>query len=373
MAGYPPTEMWVIIRGFEGANLVHDAFSAERGAREVGKPAAVGKGWWCITAIADYPISAAAEEAVRSARAALVCCGDGAEVAAIDLYEDGAANKLVAGHPFDQLGDMFARAETSPALASWSVRNAPRPLTNRAAHRFWADLEGASGREICEALVQRLGRRTAKRFKPWQLLGECTGAFPPPRDLTFAGEIRVDWDTTRFVVGFGDGFVGAWDRDAPEQPMIRWRLSPQSSGLVHEFLVERVFRPIIQSTELSGDRFWAPLQGYREAPAAVAHWRLDRAAMSVILAMDPPVTESVSQPGTVALSTVAIERYGLAREGTILPIGVTLFQPLASVDDVTWAATVVVWGSISGNWQQVPDHVERSLEGTVRWVRSRTM
>jgi hypothetical protein len=37
-----------------------------------------------------------------------------------------------------------------------------------------------------------------------------------------SGTLRIDWDTSRFVAGTGNGFIGIWDRRNPGPPMLRF-------------------------------------------------------------------------------------------------------------------------------------------------------
>jgi hypothetical protein len=59
------------------------------------------------------------------------------------------------------------------------------------------------------------------------LLGQPTGDLPGEAMMLILGKTRIgrthlDFSTTRYVAGYGNGFTGVWDRRSPAHPIRRF-------------------------------------------------------------------------------------------------------------------------------------------------------
>ena len=118
------------------------------------------------------------------------------------------------------------------------------------------------------SLPIRIGKavKTTKRRRPTlaSIAASDLGGYLQPLgymvEETYIGRKAIPWRELRYVPGLGEGFIGIWDREAPEAPITRFAISRRGDARLTEAL-ERLQTP--RKVELLGANglggFVAPL------------------------------------------------------------------------------------------------------------------
>lgn len=144
---------------------------------------------------------------------------------------------------FDRLNDQ--RDRPSSLFVDWArtlgFDVSPRVVEDIVGHEWTFAEDGV------QALVELVGLR--------DLLGQPTGDLPGEARMLILGKTRIgrthlDFSTTRYVAGYGNGFTGVWDRRSPAHPIRRFE-----PGQV-ELAVRTAFE--MEASRPKGDRGGAP-------------------------------------------------------------------------------------------------------------------
>jgi hypothetical protein len=364
VSGPTGNESILVLKDSDSADALQ-RWLAETESAPPQRPIPVGAGWWMLKADLSPDLDEDLLDLLRRAPAALLAQGGPAEVGRVIVFERGRYPvDLAWGELASVMPQGTPLVEQSEELIDWSARNAPKPLTKRRAALFWRRLEGASGTEFVEALIGLLGWKLPRPHQAPDL-GEFQGFIEGDGHFPIVGEEHVNWEQVRWVLGFGEGFYGLWDRERPDRPIGRWPRTfegRQQARAEQRRLFDDV---IIQQTKLPGERSWIRLPDRWPGSALLVHLAPARYA-SLFLTSDPPRTWAVTKPGRAVISSGMAGRVGLEIPS---PRTSMVEYPLNNMTELQRIAPAFVFGETVGDWHAVPDSVPRGLLETVSWVR----
>jgi hypothetical protein len=315
--------------------------------------------WVHSRCLLPWPIPIGLRDVLGAADDAVVMVGGAVSGIYVEIWNDGAIE--VSG--VTGLDDSAERAVLE-RVARHLVTIARTPIDEATVLAMLRDATDAKGRDVMDALADQLGFRTFSDRDAWRYLGECVRLQSAMLPTEF-GVARVDWDAERFVLGRGAGFVGLWDRLAPDAPIRRWRDDDDAWFFAaRSALTELVVTPILRSYRLGGERVWAPAKAPCE-PTVYYHY--SRHSFEVLIARDLPVTLAAASSANVVVNESLARDAGLEAAFGMPNTGWASVR-LGSARDARVLASSVVRGALEHDWMPVPDDVAPTLDATNAWV-----
>jgi hypothetical protein len=196
-------------------------------------------------------------------------------------------------------------------------------------------------------------------------------------------ERDITYRDTRYVLGLGDGFVGIWDRRAPDAPIERFRTDVYGEDAAQKRVYELLFEDLLAAKSTPGLRLYLPPRPPEvirlELPPGVRPRGMSRQMKEIWDAVAE--TESYSQTSGRPWLIVEEEDDAVWRvvmdftgSGTFYLYSVGGFgEELACrgrFDTVEAAqAYAAQTDKVEGDWREVPATVPRSLLAVLRWAQ----
>lgn len=320
-----------------------------------------GAGWWLVTADVSAPPPAAVTAVAAESGGPCLLLSLGRDVGTwqVDLWAGSGRLTLVV-----------PREQTSADLADW-VR-AHHPGKRASSEVLWRDRDArqqaAAHRvdDLSASWLARHGWRLHRGYDTARMLGGCLADAVGLQHRN-VGETRVPWSAVRWATGYGEGFYGLWDRDAPDQPVMTWPRDAAGHRAVGAEQFRRVQAPLLAGTRLDGARWWAPTHNDQDPSGRMmVHLSAPPRRMSIVVATDPPVTTVLSRPGRMTLYRQQAQGMGLP-----VPDNANMIEvPLRDARQACTIAEAVFSSSSIQSWRHVPDNVPRAFLATVEWVRA---
>ena len=303
-------------------------------------------------------------EKLTKVPAALVVYGPSGDAGVILLAEGGAVTHVPFGAGVELLRNPGQTVSAAEALASWSQRFTSHALSVASARRLLRDLNIRKDDAASDLVLRRLRLRTGKPRRPRLPYGQMRALADPAARPQHVGDELVDWNSERWLLGFGDDdegwFAGIWDRDHPESPVRRFRKNPDKPREALGVANELVMSPILQRTRLEGVRLWASLPEKWPPPGVILHWAPD-GHLALHTTEMPPRTVMRTPGPTYHVNGAVAERFGHPTGGRRVVL------ELETLDDAILAASYRLVDQNLG-WQPLPDSVPRGLVETADWI-----
>jgi hypothetical protein len=322
-------------------------------------------GDWVLAGGLEAPIepSPSVMVALSEFDSAILAAGSGELGVLVQLFRRGLPAQMSVSMPAEM--DPFGEGPSDPTeLMEWIRTFAPTDVDETQVRELWMD--PGKGSETAWALMHLMGfdPSALEVGSPVHLEG-CVQEFLPASDPARIGETEVDWKTVRWAVGQGDGFTGLWDRTQPSGPVATWPDTREGRVAAFGERQKRVYEPILAAFTLDGQRGWLRATPGPSA-AYIVHFASD-GHMALFNTDTLPRTISISPIGHVTLAGGWLAAVGVKSDGQKTPVE----WPLSTWMDCKIAARARLLKGIIGDVVDVPEEVDRSLLGTVEWVRSK--